>query len=100
MSELQLSNKLVEDLRSVITQHDDTAQDPGVVSQYLCAVVGYLLGQQDMPAQQKSQVIEELGAFIQHVADDVAQQSQQQAPPPPPPAAAAQNAFGIWKPKP
>jgi len=96
MSELQLSNKLVDDLRSVIVEHDNSAQDPGVVSQYLCAVVGFLLGQQDMPADQKSQVIDELGAFIQHVADDVGNQSRQAPPPPSPPA---QDAFGIWKPK-
>lgn len=93
MSELQLSGKLVSDLQAVIQEHDSQATDPGVTSQYLCAVVGFLLGQQDMPAQQKDDVIENLGAFIKHVANDVAR--QQQAPPPPPP----QDAFGIWKPK-
>jgi len=97
MSELQLSAKLVSELQAVITQHDENATDPGVVSQYLCAVVGFLLGQQEMPEQQKSEIIENLGAFMQHVADDVSNQTQQakQAPPPPPP----QDAFGIWKPK-
>lgn len=96
MSELQLSAKLVKELQDVIAAHDESATDPGVTSQYLCAVVGFLLGQQDMPAQQKTEVIDNLGAFIKHVADDVAKQSQQtQQPPPPPP----QDAFGIWKPK-
>lgn len=93
MSELQLSAKLVNDLQAVVKQHDENATDPGVTSQYLCAVVGYLLGQQDMPQQQKDDVIENLGAFIKHVADDVGKQTRQ-APPPPPP----QDAFGIWKP--
>jgi len=95
MSELQLSAKLVQQLQDVITTHDESATDPGVVSQYLAAVIGFLLGQQAIPEQQKTEIIDNLGAFIKHVADDVAKQSQQQAPPPPPP----QEAFGIWKPK-
>lgn len=94
MSELQLSAKLVKEIQALLVQHDESASDPGVSSQYLCAVVGFLLGQQEMPEQQKSEIIENLGAFIKYVADDVAKQSQP-APPPPP----AQDAFGIWKPK-
>lgn len=96
MSELQLSAKLVREIQDVLTQHDESASDPGVISQYLAAVIGFLLGQQEMPEQQKNEIIDNLGAFIKHVADDVAKQSKsQQAPPPPPP----QEAFGIWKPK-
>ncbi len=96
MSELQLSAKLVQDIQAVLTQHDQSASDPGVTSQYLAATIGFLLGQQEIPAQQKSEIIDNLGAFIQHVADDVAKQSAQAKPPPPPPP---QEAFGIWKPK-
>ncbi len=94
MSELQLSAKLVDEMRAVIQQHDPAATDPGVASQYLCAVVGFMLGQEDMPAEQKADVLEQLGAFMKHVADDVDKQRQAAAPPPPP-----QEAFGIWKPK-
>jgi len=94
MSELQLSAKLVGDLRALIQEHDPAASDPGVASQYLCAVAGFLLGQEDMPADQKKDILEQLGAFMKHVADDVDQQRQASAPPPPP-----QEAFGIWKPK-
>ncbi len=96
MSELQLSAQLVSDLQDVISKHDENATDPGVTSQYLCAVVGFLLGQQEMPEKQKSEIIENLGAFMQHVADDVGNQSRQAKQPPPPPP---QDAFGIWKPK-
>ena len=96
MSELQLSAKLVGDLQRTLVQHDETASDPGVASQYLCAVVGFLLGQQDMESSQKDDVLEQLAAFTKHVADDVDRQRRQSAPPPPPPA---QEAFGIWKPK-
>ena len=70
-------------------QHDENAQDPGVASHYLCAVVGCLLGQQDIAKSQKEEILEQLMAFTRHVAEDVAQQIQ--APPPPP-------EVGIWKP--
>lgn len=95
MSELQLSAKLVGDIQQLLQTHDAAAADPGVTSQYLCAVVGFLLGQQEMPAGQKEEVMEQLGAFIKHVAEDVGNQKKQAAPPPPP----QQDAFGIWKPK-
>jgi len=97
MSELQLSAKLVGDLQQVLQQHDASAADPGVSAQYLCAAVGFLLGQQDMPREQKDDVLDRLGAFMKHVADDVDRQRQQQPPTPPPPP--AQESFGIWKPK-
>ncbi len=97
MSELKLSHELVNELTAIVKKHDDKADDPGVTSQYLCAVVGFLLGQQDMPTERKKSLVDELGAFMQHVVDDVSRQHQAPAastPPPPP-----QDAFGIWKPK-
>jgi len=97
MSELQLSTKLVGDIQSLLQQHDEAATDPGVTSQYLCAVVGFLLGQQDMPSEQKTEVLEQLSAFMKHVADDV--DSQKKQAPPPPQSPPQQDAFGIWKPK-
>ncbi len=96
MSELQLSTKLVGEIQAVLHEHDPASTDPGVTSQYLCAIVGFLLGQQEMPADQKSEVLEQLSAFMKHVADDVDSQKQQPAAPPPPPQ---QESFGIWKPK-
>lgn len=97
MSELKLSTELVDNLRQVLVDHDSTAQDPGLASQYLCAVVGFLLGQQDMPAAQKSQLQEQLSAFMLHVMQDVDSQRQQAAPAATSPGSAAE-AFGIWKP--
>ena len=92
MSQLNLSTQLVRQIQQALVQHDEAAEDPGVASQYLAAIVGFLLGQQDMPAAQKREILDELAAFTSHVANDVDQQRRQ--PPPPP----QQEAFGIWKP--
>jgi len=66
MSELQLSATLVQRIQDVLTEHDESASDPGVTSQYLAAVIGFLLGQQAIPEQQKTEIIDNLGAFILH----------------------------------
>lgn len=79
----------------MLAKHDSAAEDPGVASQYLAAVIGFLLGQQEMPSDQKREILEELAAFTTHVANDVDEQRRQ---PPPPPAPPQQQAFGIWKP--
>ena len=89
MSQLKLSTQLVGQLHQFLIQHDENAQDPGVASQYMCAVVGCLLGEQDMPESQKEEILEQLFAFTRHVTQDIAQQMQ--APPP-------QAEVGIWKP--
>jgi uncharacterized tellurite resistance protein B-like protein len=89
MSQLKLSMQLVEQMHQFLIQHDETARDPGVASQYMCAVVGCLLGQQDMEESQKEEILEQLFAFSRHVAQDIAQQMS--APPP-------QAEVGIWKP--
>ncbi len=88
MSQLQLSGKLIKEVRDVIAEHDPAASDPGVASQYLSAVIGFLLGQEDMPDQQKQEILEELMAFANHVASDVQRQKSNQA----------QQASGVWKP--
>ena len=54
----------------------------------MCAVVGCLLGKQEVPESQE-EVLEQLMAFTRHVAKDIAQQVQ--APPP-------QAEVGIWGP--
>ena len=89
MSQLKLSTQLVSQVHQFLVQHDEDAQDPGVASQYLCAVIGFLLGEQDMPETQKEEILEQLFAFTRHVSQDIARQMQ--APPP-------QAEVGIWKP--
>jgi uncharacterized tellurite resistance protein B-like protein len=89
MSQLNLSTQLVDQMHEFLIQHDENAQDPGVASQYMCAVVGCLLGKQEMTESEKEEIIEQLFAFTRHVAKDIAQQVH--APPP-------QAEVGIWKP--
>lgn len=88
MSQLQLNGKIVNDIRTVLSQHDSAAQDPGVASQYLSAIIGFLLGQEDMPEPQKQETLQELMAFAGQVAADVSQQK----------SAHMQSASGVWKP--
>jgi|TARA_B110000093_G_C12800848_1_gene338720 uncharacterized tellurite resistance protein B-like protein len=89
MNQLNLSTKLVEQMHEFLIQHDENAQDPGVASQYMCAVVGCLLGKQTMPESEKEEVIQQLFEFTRHVTKDIAQQVN--SPPP-------QAEVGIWKP--
>jgi len=89
MGQLNLSTQLVNQMHQFLIQHDESAQDPGVASQYLCAVVGCLLGEQDMPESQKEETLEQLFAFTRHVTQDIAKQVN--TPPP-------QAEVGIWKP--
>ncbi len=90
MSQLQLSPQLVRQMHQHLADHDENADDPGVAAQYMAAIIGFLLGEQDMPEADKQDTLEQLFAFAQHVATDVSQ--QQTATPP------KQQAFGVWKP--
>ena len=89
MSQLKLSSQLISQMHQLLIQHDENAEDPGVASQYMCAMVGCLLGELDKPAAQKEEILEQLIAFTRHVADDIAQQMH---------AAPPQAEVGIWKP--
>ncbi len=93
MAQLQLSTQLINDICNILEKADKNAADSGVASQYLSAITGYLLGQQDMPMDKKEEILEELSAFSLHVVKDIEQQKHQQASAPP-----AQEAFGTWKP--
>lgn len=88
MSQLQLSGKLIQDVKDLLATHDPAAADSGVASQYLSAVIGFMLGHEDMPDAQKQEILEELMAFSNHVASDVQRQKTDQA----------QSASGVWKP--
>lgn len=94
MSELQLSQELIQSVQEVIARQDPQAQDPGIAAQYLSAIIGVLLGSQDMPKDGKKEILEHLYAFSEHVMQDIEEQRQSTAAPAP----SAEEAFGIWRP--
>ena len=92
MADIQLSSQLFQDIQQAIQRQDPDA-DPGVVMQYLAAVMGYMLGsQRDMRKEDAEAYLDELCGFARHVYEDVAQPEQQQAQPP------SGQAFGYWEP--
>lgn len=92
MSEMQLSQEMIQAVQEVIVAQDPRARDAGITAQYLSAIIGVLLGSQSMPRPDKLEVLEQLAAFSRHVMDDIEQQQQQPASPAP------DAAFGIWRP--
>ena len=93
--ELKLSIELIDNIMKVVMAADSRARDPFIGSQYLAAIVGYVVGTSSIPAQEKKEIMEELSSFMHHVFEDVSQPQQRvQAAPVAPPG----SAFGIWKP--
>ena len=94
--ELQLSKNLIDQVMNVVVTVDPRAKDPFIGSQYLAAIVGYIVGSSSISDDEKREITEELSSFMVHVMKDVSQpaaQPIQQAPVAPP-----GQAFGIWKP--
>ena len=94
--ELQLSKNLIDQVMNVVVNVDSRAKDPFVGSQYLSAIIGYIVGSSQLQEQEKQEIAEELSSFMIHVMKDVSEpaaQPIQQAPVAPP-----GQAFGIWKP--
>ncbi len=94
MEQLKLSENLIKELQNVLVTSDHRAGDPYIMVQYLAAIMGYLVGRQDIPTTRKQEIHEELSAFAKHVMDDIDQtyqrkQQQQQS---------QREAFGIWRP--
>lgn len=80
--ELQLSIDMVRDLQERLKENDERCADPGVASQYLAAVIGFLLGQISADTDQKKEFLRQLQEFAAGVIDDVeAQQEMQSAQP-------------------
>ncbi|OOG23582.1 hypothetical protein B1C78_10650 [Thioalkalivibrio denitrificans] len=88
---LQLSGELVQQLQQALAENDPRCRDPLVATQYLAAVMGYMLASQPIEEGQKREYLEQLNGFVQHVFNDVVAQQQRPAAPP-------QEASGVWKP--
>lgn len=95
MEQLKLSDRLIEDLQRVLISSDDRAKDAYIMVQYLAAVMGYVVGKQEISTPEKAEIHEHLSAFAKHVMDDIDQTLQQRGQQS---TASAAEAFGIWKP--
>ena len=93
MSSLNLSRDLLQNLMRLLEEHDEQAKEPLVAAQYLSALIGLLVGNQQRSDSEKQELLNELHSFSDHVCQDVSGRK-----PPPPPAADPSKAFGIWKP--
>lgn len=91
MSDLQLSDELVEKLQQTIIEFDSRASDPGIAVQYYAAIMGFLVGQQPAPYEDKRGYLEQLLGFTQHVFNDIAQPDETEQAQPDTPS-------GVWKP--
>ena len=91
MADLKLSQQLVDNIQQAIIDKDPEAQDATVTLQYLSAVIGILLGSQNISKNEKEEYLDQLNAFSKHVLDDVSK-------PPATPPSSSVNAFGTWKP--
>lgn len=95
--ELQLSKSLIDDVMKVVVAADERAKDPFIGSQYLSAIVGFVIGTSEAPAKDKKEIVDELAAFMLHVLEDVSGPAEAAAAPAAP-VAPPGSAFGIWKP--
>ena len=94
MAELSLSTEVVNNVIKVLQEHDSSASDQMVASQYLAAVIGFIVSKENFNDDQRNEVINELSSFIRYVSDDLRGNVEQS-----PPQAQAQEAFGVWKPE-
>jgi hypothetical protein len=93
MSQLKLSDNLINEIQSDIVSVDDRAKDPYVMLQYLAAIQGYVVGRQQIETPEKHQIQEELNAFTKHVLEDVVSSMRQHS------QQARGEALGIWRPE-
>ncbi len=91
MDQLKLSKQLVDKLQQVLVDEDERASNPLLAGQYLAAVIGFMVGNHDLPTGEKNEIMRELNAFAKYVYDDITRQREAAARP-------RGEAFGIWKP--
>lgn len=91
--ELVLSDELIADVRAAMAQHDARASEGIVGVQYAAAVMGFMLGEMQVPEDKKQELFDYLGSFAVDVMRQVEQRDAPAQPEPP-----AEDAFGVWKP--
>lgn len=84
---IQLSSEMISDIKSAVTKHDPAADNDLFFMQYLTAITGYVLAQQDQPGIDKKGLLNDLTHFMGQVVDQVERDMKP-----------AEDAFGIWRP--
>ena len=65
MAELSLSTEIVNSVINVLQEHDASASDQMVSSQYLAAIIGFIIAKENFTEEQRNEVInEELTALF------------------------------------
>ena len=91
MSNIQLSDELINDIHQTLTQHDPKTADTGVAIQYLAAITGLLLGNfPNSSLDQKKEFLQQLYGFSEKVLSDSHNEMHKPA---------NDASFGIWKPE-
>jgi len=93
MAELSLSTEIVNKVIDILNQHDPASSDQLVASQYLAAIIGFIVAKENFSDEQRNDVINELSSFIRYVSDDLRGNSDPQEPAP------SGDSFGVWKPE-
>ena len=93
MAELSLSTEIVNSVVEVLQKHDAATSDHLVASQYLAAIIGFIVSKENFSDEQRNEVINELSSFIRYVSDDLRGANKVTKPEP------SGDAFGIWKPE-
>lgn len=91
MDQLKLSNELIDKIQHVLAEEDERTKNPLLAGQYLAAIIGFIIGNHDLPAGEKNEIMDELNAFSKYVYDDITKQRQVSTQP-------KGDAFGIWRP--
>ncbi len=84
---IQLSSEMISGIKAVVVKNDPAADNDLYFMQYLSAITGYVLAQQDQPGLDKKGMLEDLSHFMGQVLNQV---EQDMKPP--------EDAFGVWKP--
>ena len=92
MAELSLSTEIVNKVIDMLNQHDPASSDQLVASQYLAAIIGFIVAKENFSDEQRNDVINELSSFIRYVCDDLRGNSNSTEP------AHQGDSFGVWKP--
>ncbi|MDQ7073820.1 MAG: hypothetical protein Q9O24_01365 [Gammaproteobacteria bacterium] len=70
MSQLKLSQTLVESIKQQLIDVDIRAQNSGISAQYLAAIMGILLADVDTNPQDRQALLNDLSQFSQGVMED------------------------------